>query len=528
MRLDRRRLTAMMGNKIRYLLNDSFNDTLAAGSVNGTPATPGPGTRVVVDTAGTRLSVGSGVLNIASGAAANGDPGLRNSIAITPRTPGRIILLKFTPAGTGVQWPLQLDDDTGGVTFLHAFRFDTASLISIVVNNITGPAIGTFSAATAYTLAIILKSTGVYYFIKGGAYTYWTLLFQSMILTTATVYAGIANYNSAFTSDFLRVPLALYLPPVDTYDDFDRSNGAIGSTLAAGPDGQACSPRTYLGGATWQIATNKAVCTPTTLGSDLIVNGGFDADSDWTKGTDWTIGSGVATKVAGTAANLTQTVAPLTAGKWYTVTYTITRTAGTLNSLIGAFVGPNRAANGTYTDVMRADTTAFGFAADASFAGTVDNVSAQELTLTELIEPVACGTANIVASVALTITAGIKCGLVIRLDSESTTANFIIVGYDGSKVRMGKCVAGTYTNLINAAATYSAGANLVVVADGSSVSCFWNNALVGAVQTVSDAGILTNTKHGLLSTGAGAQLDTLQISPRGNEGQYSYLDKFTR
>lgn len=31
---------------IHYLLRDDFTDTRAAGSVNGTPATPGPGTRV--------------------------------------------------------------------------------------------------------------------------------------------------------------------------------------------------------------------------------------------------------------------------------------------------------------------------------------------------------------------------------------------------------------------------------------------------------------------------------------------------
>ena len=31
--------------------------------------------------------------------------------------------------------------------------------------------------------------------------------------------------------------------------------------------------------------------TPT-YGSELVTNGGFDTDSDWTKGTGWTIGVG--------------------------------------------------------------------------------------------------------------------------------------------------------------------------------------------------------------------------------------------
>ena len=37
---------------ITWLLRDEFTDTRAAGAVNGTPATPGPGTRTVVDTDG--------------------------------------------------------------------------------------------------------------------------------------------------------------------------------------------------------------------------------------------------------------------------------------------------------------------------------------------------------------------------------------------------------------------------------------------------------------------------------------------
>jgi len=34
---------------IRWLLRDEFSDTRAAGAVDGTPATPGPGTRTVQD-----------------------------------------------------------------------------------------------------------------------------------------------------------------------------------------------------------------------------------------------------------------------------------------------------------------------------------------------------------------------------------------------------------------------------------------------------------------------------------------------
>jgi hypothetical protein len=119
------------------------------------------------------------------------------------------------------------------------------------------------------------------------------------------------------------------------------------------------------------------------IGTNTVVNGTFDADSDWTKGTGWTIGLGVATKIAGTAAELSQAVT-LTAGRYYIVTYTITRTAGTLTMQFtgGTTVsGTARSAAGTFTDILTAvsGNTTLEFSADATFVGTVDNVTLKEM-----------------------------------------------------------------------------------------------------------------------------------------------------
>lgn len=111
------------------------------------------------------------------------------------------------------------------------------------------------------------------------------------------------------------------------------------------------------------------------LGSELITNGAFASDTGWTKGTGWTIGSGVATKAAGTASNLTDTGLNLAVGV-YKVVVTVTRTAGTL-TLNCAGSTHSIIASGTYTFWRRREgsSTAFLFSADASFAGTIDNVS---------------------------------------------------------------------------------------------------------------------------------------------------------
>ena len=120
------------------------------------------------------------------------------------------------------------------------------------------------------------------------------------------------------------------------------------------------------------------------MGSNQITNGGFDADSDWTKGTGWSIGSGVATKSAGSASVLSQ-AQTMTAGRYYIVTYTITRSAGTITPQFagGSTVsGTARSSSGTFTDIMTAASgnNTVQFSADASFAGTVDNVSVKVLS----------------------------------------------------------------------------------------------------------------------------------------------------
>jgi hypothetical protein len=115
------------------------------------------------------------------------------------------------------------------------------------------------------------------------------------------------------------------------------------------------------------------------IGSDLVSNGTFATDTVWTKGANWTIGSGVATKTGGAANNLTQTISS-TAGLWYRITMDVTRTAGTLTVSLGTS-GTTYAitATGTYTFFILAgsSTQTLTLAGDSAFAGTVDNVTAR-------------------------------------------------------------------------------------------------------------------------------------------------------
>jgi hypothetical protein len=118
------------------------------------------------------------------------------------------------------------------------------------------------------------------------------------------------------------------------------------------------------------------------VGATIISNGDFASDTVWTKGSGWAIGSGVATATT-SSAGLNQSITPVV-GTHYLITYTITRTAGSVTPRFtgGSTVsGTARSAAGTFSDVITAVTgnNVFEFIG-SGFSGTVDNVAVQPIT----------------------------------------------------------------------------------------------------------------------------------------------------
>lgn len=110
-------------------------------------------------------------------------------------------------------------------------------------------------------------------------------------------------------------------------------------------------------------------------------NGTFAADEDWTKGTGWTIGSGVATATGGISTALSQTAAlTLIQGKEYAVTFTATRSAGGVIPSIGGTDGTEITAGGTYTQKIIAGATQVIAFTGNGFTGTIDNVTVNPTT----------------------------------------------------------------------------------------------------------------------------------------------------
>ena len=241
-------------------------------------------------------------------------------------------------------------------------------------------------------------------------------------------------------------------------------------------------------------------------GGELLTNGGFDVDATWTKEDGWSIdtGTGVAVKIASAgAANLTQTTAA-TVGAWHRFTFDILSKGGEYGFLArngGATILPYANSVGVALWTIRFTSNSIGARASAAQYGEIDNASCVPLTLSSLFSTAAYASANCDLSAAITRTAGTQAGLVARLDSATSPANFAIAYLDGAgNVKVDKCVGGTYTNVISGAVTYGSTKILRLVCSGNSVSAYYDGTQVGSTVTVSDAGIVSNTLHGLFST----------------------------
>jgi len=115
---------------------------------------------------------------------------------------------------------------------------------------------------------------------------------------------------------------------------------------------------------------------------ELVTNGDFSSGTGWTKAAGVTISGGAANFAAVTNSSALYQNIGATQGKWYCVTYVVTRSAGTVQPQInGTAASTGATASGTFTDVIYASGASNGnfiFVANG-FTGTIDNVSVKEI-----------------------------------------------------------------------------------------------------------------------------------------------------
>ncbi len=117
---------------------------------------------------------------------------------------------------------------------------------------------------------------------------------------------------------------------------------------------------------------------------EQVVNGGFATDTDWNKGTGWTISGGVASATSGSASGLSQTLPQneMKFGRMVVLSYQLpTVLDGTITPVVCGVQGTTRNASGTYLELISLEGVYpladfdLTFNKDEDFEGTLDNVS---------------------------------------------------------------------------------------------------------------------------------------------------------
>jgi hypothetical protein len=257
-----------------YLLNDTFTTDRAAGAVNGTNAEPGPGVRSVTDD-NSKMSLSGGQLVVTTGGVGVANPQLL--CGPVSRAPGRLVVAQLVP--TTETFAIGFDAATASPVTAGAaafgIRFAGSSRTLQIYSSALPLSVGNWAAATTYQIAVVAQATGAFYFIKGGAFTNWVLLWRGTLGAfgaSALLYpAAVSDSSTAvYTADYIRVPAALWLPtPLisdgfsawGTSDGLGHAEGVAGG-LGSGGSGDAWTDAV----GTWGASAGVAVATALSAG----------------------------------------------------------------------------------------------------------------------------------------------------------------------------------------------------------------------------------------------------------------------
>jgi hypothetical protein len=378
-----------------FILADEFLDTLAAGSVNGTAATPGPGTRNVLDV-GSHITVSGGSVVINTGTGVDNQTGIWLTItqALT-RAAGLVARcdVLFPGISTTTFWGLTTALNAGFA------GYNNVGLLSITTggNGIaarktaaaSSPRIAFVSTNTTYIIHQILRLTGRFIFVD------YKLVWMDAWDATASLHHGarVTGVGDKINVGRFSTRQSVYSVLADASDSFNRANGALGNTDGAGHaeanSGGSVAWADAVG--TWAIATNVAAASA--------------------------LAGGIAVATVETSKQ---------------------------------------------DELIRCDTTRVG--------GNV--------------------------------------GLVTRYTDAS---NYIYAYHDGTNATIRKVLAGVDSQVLApVAATYAAGAKLMLRCDGNDVWMYYNELFIGRA---TDASLPTGTKHGLYSTNTGNTFENFFAFP---------------
>lgn len=198
-----------------YVLRDEFTTDAAAPLTSPRTCEPGPGNLTLIQTDGQQSILNGKLVMPAQSSPVWGDQGWRSTNALT-RATGLLILVERTPTGTvGDAHHVGLLSSTTFPTSYNASQIEATLYFSAVSNRlymINNPAGDIFldgnsvwSTDNSYQVAIVCRGTGYFFFIKGGTYSDWTLIWLQPFDATANPYVFSSSLAQAATFDYVRV-----------------------------------------------------------------------------------------------------------------------------------------------------------------------------------------------------------------------------------------------------------------------------------------------------------------------------------
>ena len=284
-----------------------------------------------------------------------------------------------------------------------------------------------------------------------------------------------------------------------------------------------------LTGATWAIVGGKAVNTPT-VGAEMVTDGNMEAAGV----TSWVSSGSPTTKEKSTTQKHggAQSLHIITAGNgvgartsalttstnvWYRVSGWVYAVAGG-KATFGHSITANLSLSSTAASWVQKTLTRWELAGGTRYArclvdtaeGYYDDVSFAPITRATMFAAANDSTADGIAKAGWIIPEGVQAGVALNIDDTSNPQNFVLcfvnrVESSGATIYLVKCVGGTLSEVYTGSITYGAGKVIELRKSGNTYKVYYDDVQIGADQTISDAGIVSNKKHALFSTDVGAQ-----------------------
>lgn len=290
------------------------------------------------------------------------------------------------------------------------------------------------------------------------------------------------------------------------------------------PGGMLGQPRYRWYAPEWAVDGSGYAYANPTLGPELLANGAFDADTNWTKAAGWTITGGVA---VGTTASGQLVQAALIPGAPaltpIVMTFdVITATGGTLRYHIGGAGGQGYTTPGSKRGSrLGGGNAALGFNVSTNFSGSIDNASAKQV----IGNAYAGVEADHVRQVGIRLSSNpdphtvYLTGWLDNFDNFSEQQNgvqIIVRGIVGApfQVSLSKIVSEVQTSLV-AATTVSFVANALLEIrrpSGNTFQLWYNGSQVGTDATVDDASIIDNSCFAMMTLTDGPRISEFQIN----------------